>query len=249
MGNNQEIIRGDATTRLMEMSSDAYDVIITDPAYDALEKHRARGTTVRLAAQDDTKGQWFQTVPDSYFPAFFAECKRILKKGSHLYVMANADWMWAAKPMGEAAGFKFHKAIMWNKVKIGMGYHYRCQYEAVLFFSKPGAKDRKLNNLGMSDFRTYDENGEIDVFNIPRIRSDFPTAKPIQLYQDLIEQSTQPGDWVVGPFSGGAGTGAIAAYRSGRKFTGIELEDKYVNSSQTNLGEYIQQAEKAKETP
>ncbi|WP_366944968.1 hypothetical protein, partial [uncultured Bradyrhizobium sp.] len=47
-----------------------------------------------------------------------------------------------AKPFGEQAGFKFWKPIVWDKVQIGMGYHYRCRYEFVLFFEKG---KRRLN--------------------------------------------------------------------------------------------------------
>jgi len=49
-------------------------------------------------------------------------------------------------------GFKFWKAIVWDKVSIGMGYHYRSRREFILFFEKI---KRKLNNLGVPDVLEY----------------------------------------------------------------------------------------------
>lgn len=56
------------------------------------------------------------------------------------------------------------------------------------------------------------------VWRHPMMRKrNHPTPKPVSLFQDLIEMSTNPGDVVVDPCVGG-GTTAIAALRSGRKF-------------------------------
>jgi hypothetical protein len=56
--------------------------------------------------------------------------------------------MFVAKPLAEQAGFKFWKPLIWDKQKIGMGYHYRARYECVLFFEKG---KRKLHDLGIAD--------------------------------------------------------------------------------------------------
>jgi DNA modification methylase len=54
--------------------------------------------------------------------------------------------MFIVKPIAEKMGFKFWKPIIWDKVKIGMGYHYRSRYENILFFEK---YKRKLNDLSI----------------------------------------------------------------------------------------------------
>ena len=68
--------------------------------------------------------------------SFFDAAYRVLKKHAHLYVFCDSETMFVAKPLGEAAGFKFWKPLIWDKRTIGMGYHYRARYETILFFEK-----------------------------------------------------------------------------------------------------------------
>ena len=44
--------------------------------------------------------------------------------------------MFVVKPIAESVGFKFWKPLIWDKQKMGMGYHYRARYEFILFFEK-----------------------------------------------------------------------------------------------------------------
>ena len=193
----------DAIEWLKTLDAKSVDLVLTDPAYESLEKHRTRGTTPRLK-------DWFDTVPNDYFGEFFAECYRVLKRNAHLYLICDQETMFAIKPMGEAAGFKFWKPIVWDKQKIGMGYHYRSRCEFILFFEKG---KRKLNDLGTPD-----------VLSFPRVDRGYPTEKPTALLQVLIGQSTNPGDLVIDPFMGGGSTGA-AALNCNRNFSGCDISD------------------------
>ncbi|MFA6992089.1 MAG: site-specific DNA-methyltransferase [Candidatus Gracilibacteria bacterium] len=57
-----------------------------------------------------------------------------------------------------------------------------------------------------------------------------PTQKPLALLRRIILASTKPGDLILDPFTGSSTTG-IAAYREGRKFIGIDTEEKYLKTS------------------
>ncbi len=94
--------------------------------------------------------------------------------------------MFYIKPIAEQAGFKFWKPIVWDKVAIGMGYHYRARYEFILFFEKG---KRKLANLSIPD-----------VLEFKRVYRGYPTEKPVPLLETLIEQSSVAGDVVADPF-------------------------------------------------
>lgn len=202
---NVSLCNQDAVEFLQDLKDNSVDLVTTDPAYESLEKHRAIGTTTRL------KQDWFDIFPNSRFPELFQELYRVLKPNSHLYVMCDQETMFEIKPMGEAAGFKFWKPIVWDKVSIGMGYHYRCRYEFILFFEKG---KRKLNNLGTPD-----------VLAVNRVRGGYPTEKPVELMEVLVAQSSQPGQLVVDPFMG-AGSVGVAAYKLGRHFIGNDLSPK-----------------------
>ncbi|MCQ2235349.1 MAG: site-specific DNA-methyltransferase, partial [Paludibacteraceae bacterium] len=63
-----------------------------------------------------------------------------------------------------------------------------------------------------------------------------PTQKPIGLLARLIQASTEPGAWVLDPFSGSATTG-IAANLLGRRYLGLELEDDFLAMSKARRNE------------
>ncbi len=197
----------DAVAWLRTLRPESVDLIVTDPAYESLEKHRAVGTTTRL------KAAWFDIFPNSRFPELFAEMYRVLKPNTHCYVMCDSETAFVTKPMGEAAGFKFWKPLVFDKVSIGMGYHYRARYEFVLFFEKGS---RQLNDLGVPD-----------VLEFKRVRDGYPTEKPVELCEVLITQSSQPGELVTDPFMG-SGSAGVAALRNGRIFAGTDISEAAV---------------------
>lgn len=210
----------DAVEFLRTLPDASVDLVLTDPAYESLEKHRKVGTTTRLKHSDGSSNDWFDVVPNSYFPGFFAEVFRVTKKHRHFYMMCDQETMFVTKPMGEEAGFRFWKPIIWDKVAMGMGYHWRAQHEMILFFEKG---KRKLNNLGVSD-----------VIPVKRVRDGYPTEKPVELLRILIENSTQPGELVVDPFMGSGSTG-VAALETGRAFLGSDTSQKAFDIAENRL--------------
>jgi site-specific DNA-methyltransferase (adenine-specific) len=210
----------DAVAWLRSLAPESVDLICTDAAYESLEKHRAVGTTTRLKVSDGSSNQWFPIFPNARFPELFAEMYRVLKRNAHLYFYCDQETMFVAKPIGEAAGLKFWKPIVWDKRAIGMGYHYRARYELVLFFEKGR---RKLNDLGIPD-----------VIECKRIRDGYPTEKPVEVSEVLIKQSSQPGELVIDPFMGSASIG-VAALRNGRRFAGTDIEAAAVKLASERL--------------
>jgi site-specific DNA-methyltransferase (adenine-specific) len=63
-----------------------------------------------------------------------------------------------------------------------------------------------------------------------KIYGKHPTQKPIELLERIVKASTRTGDIILDPFSGSATTG-IAAYKEGRQYIGIELEEEYLKTS------------------
>lgn len=146
----------DCCAFLASLPRGTVDLFVTDPAYAALEKHRvtasgkARGTTTRLSQSAASSNDWFEIFPDSRYMELFGAAYLALAKDAHLYMMcaADEDQIQIMKKAGELSGFKFWKCIVWDKMLMGMGYHWRAQHEVILFFEKG---KRKLNHLGWSD--------------------------------------------------------------------------------------------------
>ncbi len=66
-------------------------------------------------------------------------------------------------------------------------------------------------------------------------RVGHPAPFPVELPQRLIELFTFAGDLVVDPFAG-AGTTGVAAKQTGRRFYGVDLDDRYVDLANTRIG-------------
>jgi site-specific DNA-methyltransferase (adenine-specific) len=201
----------DAVAWLRSLPTESVDIVVTDPAYESLEKHRAKGTTTRLKVSEGSSNEWFPIFPNVRFPAFFEQVYRVLKKNTHCYMYCDQETMFVAKPMAEAAGFKFRKALIWDKVTIGMGYSYRYRHEMILYLEKG---KRRLNDLGIAD-----------IITCKRVNKAYPTEKPEEVSRVFIEQSTIPGELVVDPFMGSASVGA-AALKVGRNFMGSDISPK-----------------------
>ena len=213
----------DAVRWLQDQRSESIDLLITDPAYESLEKHRAVGTTTRLKHSKASSNDWFRIFPNARFGELFAEAYRVLRRNTHFYLLCDAETMFVAKPAAEQAGFKFWKPLVWDKRTIGMGYHYRARYEFILFFEKG---KRRLSDLGVSD-----------VLSVPRVHGGYPAEKPVGISEILIAQSSQPGETVADPFMGSGSVG-VAALKAGRRFLGNDLNLEAVRLSATRLREF-----------
>jgi DNA modification methylase len=110
-----QLTQGDAVAWLRTLPAASVDLVITDPPYESLEKHRAIGTTTRLKHSKASSNDWFSIFPNARFPELFAEVYRVLRKDSHFYLFCDPETMFVAKPLAEAAGFKFWKPVIWDK--------------------------------------------------------------------------------------------------------------------------------------
>ena len=215
-----ELSTQDSVQWLKSLPSESLDLIVTDPAYESLEKHRAVGTTTRLKHSKSSSNDWFAIFPNERFGELFAEFFRVLKANRHFYLFCDPETLFVAKPAAEQVGFKFWKPLVWDKKTIGMGYHYRARYEFIVFFEKG---KRRLNDLGVAD-----------VIAVPRIRGGYPAEKPSAVSEILIRQSTVEGELVADPFMGSASVGE-AALKLGRSFFGCDIKPEAVEFSARRL--------------
>jgi len=116
----------------------------------------------------------------------------------------------------EAAGIAHHQWLIWVKQKLVMGrahYHYRHEH---LFYGWKG-------KTSWNGSRSEDSVWEVDR---PMASPEHPTAKPLDLCQRAIENSSEPNDVVVDAFLG-SGTTLIAADRTGRCCYAMEIDPTY----------------------
>ncbi len=66
-----QLYQQDAVEWLSSLTDNSIDLLITDPPYESLEKHRKIGTTTRLKNSKSSSNQWFDIFPNQRFQTLF----------------------------------------------------------------------------------------------------------------------------------------------------------------------------------
>lgn len=221
-----QLLQGDALEQLKRLPSNSVDLVILDPPYPDLEKYRAVGTTTRL------KKNWYNIITYDYLDEVLKEVDRVLKKNRHVYIWANYESLFNIHELAKKR-WRYANILIWDKDRMGMGYHYRHQAEYVLFYEKG---DRKLNRLNVSN-----------IFREKIRDKQHPSQKPLGMTKTLIELSTKEGEVVLDPFMG-SGVSGVAAIQLGRHFIGIEKDPKYFNEAEERIKKTLENKAKREKT-
>ena len=231
--NKIKLINGDCLNTLKNIPNESIDLIVTDPPYPTTSRGNAGNSGGMLQKDINKKGRVFthnNINCKEYAPEFY----RLLKDGSHCYVMTNHINLIDMLNTFTDVGFHFIKSLIWNKGNKIMGQYYMSQYEYILFFRK--GKGKKINNCGTSDIlsipnkKTKDKDGK----NI------HDTEKPIELMEVLVNNSSQENELVLDPFMGVGSTG-VACIKNNRNFIGIEIDENYFNIAKERIEEIEEQ--------
>lgn len=246
--------QGDAVTSLRGLSDDSVDCVVSDYAYESLEKHRARGTTTRLKESKKSSNPWFRVFPNRRLPELLDQICRILRPQRHAWMLCDDETADLVKTWAPIAGLYVWNTLIWFKTtpktppgewgppKIGLGYHGRRCTERIVMLEKrsvpfSGSPLGGFDLLGQPNYdgrplppgkgRKLRDLGMAEVIPCPSVVGGFPTEKPVWLLRRLIEQSTQPGELVVDPFCGSGSTGE-AALSCGRAVKLYDLDPNAV---------------------
>ena len=227
--NKVKLINGNCLDTLKNIPNESIDLIVTDPPYPTTSRGNAGNSGGMLQKDINKKGKVF-TYNNINCKEYAPEFYRVLKDGSHCYVMTNHINLIDMLNTFTDVGFHFIKSLIWNKGNKIMGQYYMSQYEYILFFRK--GKGQKINNCGTSDIlsisnkKTKDKDGK----NI------HDTEKPIELMEVLVNNSSQENELVLDPFMGVGSTG-IACIKNKRNFIGIEIDEKYFDIAKNRIEE------------
>jgi len=213
--NKIEIFNLDALEFMAKIPDDTIDVLITDPPYWTLDRWRNIGTTTRLGGHSKKDLQrpemFFETIDQAYLWDWLLEADRVLKLDGHLYIFCDdivqpilSNWVREAK--GKHRFGECH-TLVWDKMTIGMGYHYRRRYEFVLFAWREKRGEKDGGRVGGFTPRKLRDLGKADVLQYKRVTGGYPTQKPAPLVAEFVTQSTRIGDTLCDPF---AGSGVLA---------------------------------------
>ncbi len=205
------------------------DLLLTDPPYTISRKtgFKSLGTksVARFAVEMDF-GEWDQS------PIDLNELSRLsyrgLRSGGTAIIFYD---VWKLSHLAEAmtsAGFKQLRLIEWmksNPVPLNSKRNYLTNSREIAVLGVKGSKP------------TFNSEYDAGVYQypIPNNGKRFhPTQKPLDMFRELVEKHSNPGDLVVDPFVG-SGTTALAAVELGRKFAGCDSDESYVQVASERL--------------
>ena len=222
-----QIYNKDVLELMKTMSDESIDLIVTDPPYKVTARGNAGNSGGMMQDELSMQGKIFKhndIKPSEYIPEFY----RLLKDGSHCYIMTNHVNLHEMLNVAKESGFHFIKSLVWNKGNKIMGQYYMSQFEYILFFRK--GRGKKINKCGTADIleipnkKTKGEDGK----NI------HDTEKPVELMKVLIENSSNIDEVVFEPFMG-VGFTIMACVELHRRYVGCEIDEKYYNIAKTRI--------------
>ena len=146
------------------------------------------------------------------------EMYRVLKRNRSCYVFTNwKHYPFLTEFILRYTKFKIRHLVVWKKHNFGLGWAFRHQYELILVLEKGKPK---YNLTNFSDVQTAS--------HINHNKDNHPHQKPLDLLSKMIEHSSVKGQVVLDPFCG-SGSTCKASEKLGRKWIGIELDEKWVD--------------------
>lgn len=215
-----ELMHGDCLERMKEIPDGSVDLVLTDPPYTMTK-------TGNSCRPNYMPGGEILTGDVPPVDEWFEQVFRILNsQAAHFYTFCNRNDMRDYLNAANAVGFHFHNVI--NMIKdTNMPNRWYLKYtEPVLFFKKGKAK--AINDKTSRDY---------EFVKMPKgSNKSHPTEKPINFIERLVTNSTQFGETVLDPFMG-SGTTGVACANTGRRFIGIERDDKYFEIARKRIYE------------
>lgn len=244
------IVCADCLDILKQLPDKCVDLVCTDCPYKIIGGGCATGTYGNLR-QDAPKGVLFRgcgrcakkwetagQLDENYknvksgkmfennnieFSDWLPDVYRVLKNGTHCYIMVNGRNLAELQKQAEKVGFKYQNLLVWEKGNATPNKFYLNACEFILMLRKGG--ERWINDMGTKT-----------ILKVPnQIGNKYhPTEKPVGLMEILIANSTNENDIVLEPFAGGGST-CIAAKNIKRRFIGIEIDEQYAKVANERL--------------
>ena len=221
------VIQEDCIAFLKMLPNESVDMIVTDPAYSGMNQKLKFGNG-RIVGEyhKENNHKWFTEFHDTEenYSMFLEECKRVLKNDRPIYLMFDS---FSLLSLGHIVRkyFDVKNIIVWDKVNMGMGHNFRRRHELILYATKGKCK---LNSKAIPD-----------IWNVKRILSaEYPTQKPVEIFDYMIKASAKKGYLVCDPFVGSSSS-AIASMLNECYFVGADVSSTACSVSRKRIGEFL----------
>lgn len=226
---------GDCVQGLKTLPNECIDLVVSDVAYPVTQRGNAGNSGGMLQKELNKKGKVFE-FNNVNIEDYLYELYRVLKDGTHCYLMCNHVNLTHFLKVIDESKFHFIKCLIWQKGNLILGTKYMNAFEYILFMSK--GTNRNVNDCGIPDILSVPniKTKDIDGGNI------HDSEKPVRLMEILITQSSNKGDIVLDPFAG-SGSTLLACINKNRRFIGWEIDPKYHKLCEKRIKNHIVQTE------
>jgi len=164
-----------------------------------------------------------------FLTAAFRSYCTLVKPSASLYVCHSSSWQREFQNAMEAAGLDVRCQLIWAKNTFAWGFgRYKFQHEPIFFAHVAGQKDAWYGDKSQSTL--WEEKK-------PAANRIHPTAKPVELIERALLNSSKTGDIVADLFAG-SGSTLIGCERHGRRARIMEIDPKYVDCIIRRYQEY-----------
>ena len=237
------LLQGDNVEQVKHIN-EKVDVVFADPPY-FLSQGVSR--CINGTWKSFEKGEWDRATSLDNINAFnrqwLSACRDVMKDNGTIWVCGTYHNIFSVATCMSELGFKILNIITWQKsdAKPTLSKNFfNFTTEYIIWARKSASKPHFFNCDLMAQL-----NGGArmtDVWRIPFVSSwemkcgQHPTQKPLRLLNRIILACTHEGDTILDPFAGSCTTG-IAANLLGRKFIGIDMDEKYLELGERRFEE------------
>ncbi|OYD13991.1 restriction endonuclease [candidate division WOR-3 bacterium JGI_Cruoil_03_44_89] len=241
-----KVIQGDCLEMMQKIPDNSVDMTFADPPFNLKKRYGKYKDNKEFNEYMNWCKEWIY------------EMVRITKPAGSIFVHNIPKWLtYFATFLNEIADFKHW--IGWDAPTAPMGKTLQPAHYGILFYAK-NAKRLKFYEIryqhkrcrkcevllkdyggkkdGLHPFGPLVSDVWTDIHRIKhnKYRDKHPCQLPVHLMERLILMTTDENDIVLDPFVG-TGTTVIAAKRLGRRYIGIDIDEKYVNITNGKLSE------------
>ena len=212
--NEYSLLFGDCLERMKEIPDASVDLCVSDIPYKLTGGGKGDGANSKRPKGILSDNSQLMSVPK--FEDWLPDLYRVMKDGSHIYLMCNFKNLNDLMNKSLAVGFKHINLLVWEKNNCTPSQFYMKNCEYTLLLRK--GKSKYINDIGGSK--------TVHKFNNIIGNKVHPTEKPEELMKFYVENSSNRGDTVLDMFMGSSSTG-VACLNTNRKFIGIEMDEGY----------------------
>ena len=237
IGKNTLIGNGNCVDYLKFIESSTIDLILTDPPYNLGNFMHNRNTNlVKMRENQFAYAGWDNLSQEDWekeMEIFFAESSRVLKKSRALLLFMSLIKIETIIKIASKYKFYYKTTGIWHKTNPmprNMNIHFVNSTEAWVYFVKDDTSG------------TFNNNGKLEhdfietslATSKEKKYGKHPTQKPTKIISHFIKLLSNKNDVILDPFMG-SGTTAVCSRKMGRKFIGIDLDEKYYELSKTRM--------------